>query len=178
MSFAAEELRIKTKEPEKQIEEIRRWAQKLIELLNYALNHLDDTNFNADLAENVAGTSINEVTREALDNQYTELRSLTIARTKGKVSTDSGYAVIGDVKICWGVAEIKTTTANVSASEHVNFPFVYNNKPNMQVTCQSSDPGVRVTGISYENLTEMGCEIYATRTNTERTKASWLAIGK
>ena len=43
------------KAPEKQIEEIRRWAQKLIELLNYALNHLDDTNFNADLAGNVAG---------------------------------------------------------------------------------------------------------------------------
>ena len=84
MSFVAEELRIKSEMPEKQIEEIRRWGQKLVENLNYTLNHLDSTYFTQDQAANVAGTQINEVVQEALNSQYTELRTLTIARTKGK----------------------------------------------------------------------------------------------
>ena len=44
MSFELQELRIKSKEPEKQIEEIRRWLKTVREQLNYELNHLDDTN--------------------------------------------------------------------------------------------------------------------------------------
>lgn len=45
MSFEVEELRIRSKESERQMEEIRRWAKTLTEKLNYTLNHLDDTNF-------------------------------------------------------------------------------------------------------------------------------------
>ena len=178
MSFSAEELRIKTQTPEKQIEEIRRWAQKLIELLNFTLNHLDETNFNADLAENVAGTSINGAVQEAMDNQYKELRSLTIARTKGSVESRSGHVVIGDAKVCCGIVEIDTKTENEPSSVNVKFPFIYKNKPNVQVTAENSDPGVRVKGCSYDNLTESSCDICVTRTNTERTKVSWLAFGK
>lgn len=178
MSFAAEELRIKTQTPEKQIEEIRRWAQKLIELLNYALNHLDDTNFNADLAGNVAGTEINEAVQEALDSNYKDLRSLTIARTKGSVTENAGHVVIGDAKVCWGTVEVNTVTENVAASVRVQFPFVYRNSPNVQVTVQNSDPGTRVKGCSSDNVTESDCDICVTRTNIGRTKASWLAFGK
>lgn len=178
MSFAAEELRIKSETPEKQIEEIRRWGQKLVENLNYTLNHLDSTYFTQDQAANVAGTQINEVVQEALNSQYTELRTLTIARTKGKGLTDSGYAVIGDIKICWGIVEISTTTAGEPNHVTVSFPVSYTNKPNMQVSCQNSDPGIRVLGCSYDNLTKTGCDIFATRTNVNTTKISWIAIGK
>lgn len=178
MSFEAEQLRVKANTPEKQIDEIKRWAQKLIETLNYALNHLDSTNFNADQAENVAGTKISGVVQEALNNQYTELRTLTIARTKGKAQTDSGFAVLGDIKICWGLEEITPVAANESASVAVDFPVAYNNKPNVQVSCENSDPGVRVLGCSYDDLTETGCSLYVVRTNTVKTKVSWLAIGK
>lgn len=178
MSFAAEELRIKSNDPDRKIEEIRRWAQKLVELLNYELNHLDSANFNSDLAGNVAGTKISDVVQSALDEQYSELRTLTIARTKGKALTDSGNAVIGDIKICWGLVKINPEAAGEAAGVEILFPVPYNNKPNMQVSCQNTDPGVRVLGISYDNLTVNGCKIYVTRTNTNETTVSWLAIGK
>lgn len=178
MGFAAEELRIKSDTPEKQIEEIRRWGQKLVENLNYALNHLDSSYFTQDQAANVAGTQISDVVQRALNSQYTELRTLTIARTKGKVLTDSGYAVLGDIKICWGIVDISTETAGEASSVSVTFPVAYSDKPNLQVSCQNSDPGVRVLGCSYDNLTKTGCDIYATRTNVNVTKISWIAIGK
>ncbi len=178
MSFEAQELRIKSKEPEKQIEEIRRWAKLLIELLNYALNHLDATNFVDGISENVAGTKISDVVLEALNNQYTDLRSLTVARTKGKAAHEEGYAVIGDIKICWGIVNVTPMAANESAHEPVIFPFAYTSNPNVQVSCENTDPGVRVIGCSYDDLTLTGCNVYITRTNTTTTKVSWLAIGK
>lgn len=178
MSFEAEPLRLKSNTPEKQLEEVRRWAQKLIEMLNYELNHLDSTNFNSDQAANVAGTEISDVVQEALNEQYTELRTLTIARTKGKAQADSGFAVLGDIKICWGIVEITPEAANESACKAVSFPVVYSNKPNIQVSCENPDPGLRVLGCSYDDLTDTGFNIYVVRTNTVTTKISWLAIGK
>lgn len=178
MSIEVQELRIKSKEPEKQIEEIRRWAKSLVENLNYSLNHLDATNFVDGISQNVAGTEVSDVVQKALNDQYTDLRTLTIARTKSKASQNEGNAILGDIKICWGVATVTTTTAGESASTPILFPFAYTNKPNVQVTCENMDPGVRVTGCSYDDLTLTGCNIYVTRTNTTTTKVSWLAIGK
>lgn len=178
MSFEAQELRIKSKDPEKQIEEIRRWAKILIEQLNYSLNHLDETNFVENVAGNVAGTVINDVVQTALNEQYTDLRTLTIARTKSKQILNEGNAILGDIKICWGVVTVNPKEANESAHVAVMFPFAYTNKPNVQVSCENMDPGVRVIGCSYDDLTLTGCNVYVTRTNTAATKVSWLAIGK
>lgn len=178
MSFELQELRIKTKEPEKQIEEIRRWLKTLREQLNYELNHLDATNFVEDVSQNVAGTKISEVVQKALDDQYRDLRTLTIARTKGKAVQSEGNAQIGDIKICWGVVTVVPAEANASAHVQVLFPFAYTNNPNVQVTCENMDPGVRVIGCSYDDLTLTGFNVYVTRTNTTATKVSWLAIGK
>lgn len=178
MSFEAQELRIKSREPEKQIEEIRRWGKSLVEMLNYALNHLDETNFVDGISQNVAGTEISNVVKKALNDQYTDLRTLTIARTKSKASQNEGNAILGDIKICWGIATVTPTAAGESANAPVLFPFAYTNKPNVQVTCENTDPGVRVTGCSYDDLTLTGCNIYVTRTNMTATKVSWLAIGK
>lgn len=178
MSFEVQELRIKSKDPEKQIEEIRRWIKGLTEQLNYTLNHLDSTNFVEGVSENVAGTVISDVVREALNEQYTDLRTLTIARTKSKQKQSEGNAILGDIKICWGVVTVTAKKANESASSPVVFPFAYTNNPNVQVSAENMDPGVRVTGCSYDNLTLTGCNIYVTRTNTAATRVSWLAIGK
>ena len=178
MSFELQELRIKTKEPEKQIEEIRRWLKSVREQLNYALNHLDATNFVDGISQNVAGTTISDVVQQALNEQYKDLRTLTIARTKGKAVQSEGNAQIGDIKICWGVVTVSPKEANAPESTEVIFPFAYTNKPNVQVTCENMDPGIRVTGCSYDDLTLTGCNIYVTRTNTADTKVSWLAIGK
>lgn len=178
MSFETQELRIKSKDPEKQIEEIRRWAKGLVEQLNYALNHLDDTNFVEGISKNVAGTEITDVVQEALNDQYRELRTLTIARTKGKASVNEGNAQLGDIKMCWGVVEVKPTAENESSFTEITFPFPYTNKPNVQVSCENTDPGIRVLGVSYDDLTLTGCKVYVTRTNTTTTKVSWIAIGK
>lgn len=178
MSFEAQELRIKTKEPEKQIEEIRRWAKTLVEQLNYSLNHLDASNFVEGISENVAGSAISEVVKTALDKQYKDLRTLTIARTKGSANYNGGHAQIGDIKICWGLAVVAPKEPNEPECTEVLFPFAYTSKPNVQVTCENADPGVRVIGCSYDDLTLTGCNVYVTRTNTEDTEVSWLAIGK
>lgn len=178
MSFELQELRIKSKEPEKQIEEIRRWLKMLREQLNYELNHLDATNFVEGVSQNVAGTEISDVVQQALNKQYKDLRSLTIARTKGKATQSEGHAQIGDIKICWGIVTVTPMEANVSAYVPVVFPFAYANNPNVQVSCENMDPGVRVIGCSYDDLTLTGCNVYVTRTNTTATKVSWLAIGK
>lgn len=178
MSFEAQELRIKSKEPEKQIEEIKRWGKMLVEQLNYSLNHLDATNFVDGISQNVAGTQISDIVQQALNDQYKDLRTLTIARTKGKATQNEGHAQIGDIKICWGVVLVATTTANESAHEPVVFPFAYTNNPNVQVSCENTDPGVRVIGCSYDDLTLTGCSVYVTRSNTTVTRVSWLAIGK
>ena len=82
MSFNVDELRITSKEPEKQIEEMKRWMVSLAEKLNYSLNHLDETNFCENVSENVAGTKVNDATRAALEQQYRELRTLIVERTK------------------------------------------------------------------------------------------------
>lgn len=178
MTFVAEELRLKSNTPEKQIEEIRRWSAKLVENMNYQLNHLDSTNFTKDLEPSIAGKEIPSLVKKAMDDQYKELRTLTIARTKGKTSNTEGFAVLGDIKICWGIVEITPEAENVAACEWITFPVPYTVNPNIQTTFENSDPGARVIGCSYDDLTTAGCNIYVTRTNTTATKVSWLAIGK
>lgn len=121
---------------------------------------------------------ISEVVQDALDQQYTDLRTLTISRTKSRQNLSEGNAILGDIKICWGVVSVTPKTENESASVQVLFPFAYTNVPNVQVSCENMDPGIRVIGCSYDDLTLTGCNIYVTRTNTAATKVSWLAIGK
>ena len=178
MSFEAQELRIKSREPEKQFEEIRRWAKSLVEMLNYSINHLDETNFVDGISQTVAGKKITGVVQEALNEQYTDLRTLTIARTRGKTFQTEGNAQIGDIKICWGIVEVSPEVEGEAAYREVLFPFAYANNPNVQVSVQNTDPGVRVLGCSYDDLTLTGCNVYVTRTNKTATKVSWLAIGK
>lgn len=80
MSVQYDELKIRSKEPEQQINEIEQWARKLVEHLNYSINHLDETNFVKDISEKIKGSDMKEI-KEKMNEQYGQLRELIIKRT-------------------------------------------------------------------------------------------------
>ena len=92
----------------------------------------------------------------------------------GGVSTrvwGDGYCVI-----C-GTVTIAVDTASTPKGVEINFGKTFKERPNLQVTANTSVIGTSFLGCSFTGLTTTGATIYANRTNTTETVLYWRAEG-
>lgn len=79
----------------------------------------------------------------------------------------------------FGTEEISIETANTPTKVSVTFDTAYTEIPIVVACPVSSVPGKNVTGVSVQNVTKTGFDLYGTRNNTGyNVVANWFAYGK
>lgn len=82
----------------------------------------------------------------------------------------------GDQKLLSGITTI-VPEANKPTVKHVSFEWEFENVPAITVSAYTSVIGTSVAGVSYQNATTTGFDIYLYRINTNETNVSWIAVG-
>ncbi|USK72611.1 hypothetical protein [Peribacillus asahii] len=82
----------------------------------------------------------------------------------------------GNFMVARGSVTITPTAANEPTSASISFGKTFPSNPTVMVTPNTTVPGKTVTGWGMSGVSETGCTLWVTRTNTSATSLHWVAI--
>lgn len=71
-----------------------------------------------------------------------------------------------------------TPVADTPTKAHVTFPQAYAETPTVVVSGVSAVIGSTLKGVSVQNISTTGFDVYVNRTNATETAVMWIAAGK
>lgn len=116
-----------------------------------------------------------EFNQEAVKIEYVSIGTQTVysptIKTKG-VYIDNEKLVIDS-----GKTSITPTAASTPTKLSIKFNKKFSVPPTVLTNCGSTVIGTTVLGTCASNISETGCDLYLTRTNTTTTVVNWVAYG-
>ncbi len=131
--------------------------------------HISDLS-NANLAEETTNLYL-PIGSEAMNKISIKDFEKLLQKYLNYISIDTGEVSI----TCTGIAD--SNGKYPSASAKATFNKTFKNAPVVIPIVKTTVPGTSVLGCSVYNVTTTGCDVYLTRTNSQKTTVNWIAIG-